>query len=133
MRREGDEVELRMVECWGKAGRAEVTVNLGQTAAVLTDLVGERRIVLEGGPMYRFEVRPQQIVTLRCRTADKVAAVQPITDWTPMVPAAKRARLYEYDPNLKGWGAQAQEIEWLKIKHPKSKNTPLQTRKGEGT
>ncbi len=105
MRREGDELELRMVECWGKAGPAEVTVNLPHGTAFMTDMVGERRTELAGGPTYRFEVRPQQIVTLRLKTSAAVAAVQPITDWTPLVPEAKRARLYEYDPQLRGCGA----------------------------
>jgi alpha-L-fucosidase len=75
------------------AGTAEVTLNLPHLGAELTDLVGGRREPLMGGPTYRFPVRPQQIVTLRFRTDSAVPDVQPLTDWEPLVPPAKRAAL----------------------------------------
>jgi hypothetical protein len=40
---------------------------------------------------YRFPVRPQQIVTMRFRTRNAVADLQPLTDWNPLVPEARRA------------------------------------------
>ena len=72
LRRDGDEIELRMVECLGQAGRASVRVNLPHTAASRTDLLGDNRQTLSGGPVYDLEVRPQEIVTLRLRTPQAV-------------------------------------------------------------
>ena len=68
-----NEIELRLAECLGVAGTAEVTLNLPHRGAELTDLVGGRREPLSGGPTYRFPVRPQQIVTLRFRVRNKLA------------------------------------------------------------
>ncbi len=93
LRREKNEIELRLVECLGVAGTAEVTLNLPHLGAELTDLVGGRREPLRGGPTYRFPVRSQQIVTLRFRTNSAVPDIQPLTDWGPLVPPAKRAAL----------------------------------------
>ena len=93
MRREGSEIELRLAECLGVSGTAEVTLNLPHRGAELTDLVGGRREPLNGGPAYRFPVRPQQIVTLRCRTDSAVPEIEPLANWEPLVPPAKRAAL----------------------------------------
>ncbi|GEM_PF-228377 len=93
MRREADEIELRLVECLGVAGDAEVALHLPHRETALTDLVGGRRKLLTGGPGYRFAVRPQQIVTLRCRTDSAVADIEPLTNWESLVPQAKRAAL----------------------------------------
>lgn len=93
MRREGNEIEVRLAECLGVAGTAEVTLNLPHREASLTDLVGGRRQPLQGGPGYRFPVRPQQIVTMRFRTDSAAPDVQPLTDWAPLVPQAKLAAL----------------------------------------
>jgi len=93
MRREGSEIELRLAECLGVAGTAEILLNLPHREAALTDFVGGRRRPLTGGPGYQFPVRPQQIVTLRCRTDSAVTDVEPLTDWEPLVPQAKRAAL----------------------------------------
>ncbi|MCP5110213.1 MAG: hypothetical protein GY953_05200, partial [bacterium] len=49
LRRTGDEIELRFVECFGQAGTATALVNLPHTAAALTNLVGEERQPLEPG------------------------------------------------------------------------------------
>jgi len=93
MRREGNEIEVRLAECLGIAGTAEVTLNLPHREAALTDLVGGRRRPLKGGPAYQFPIRPQQIVTLRFRTGSAAPEVQPLTDWEPLVPQAKLAAL----------------------------------------
>ena len=93
MRREGNEIELRLAECLGVAGTAEVVLNLPHREAALTDLVGGRRQSLSGGPAYAFPVRPQQIVTLRFRTRTTVPDIQPLVSWEPLVPQAKRAAL----------------------------------------
>jgi len=109
MRREGSEVELRLVECLGVAGTAEVVLNLPHREAALTDLVGARRQPLvawasrpwiqdhgqdaRATGSYRFPVRPQQIVTLRFRTETTAPDIQPLVSWEPLVPPAKRAAL----------------------------------------
>ena len=49
MRREGSEIELRLAECLGVSGTAEVTLNLPHREAALTDLVGGRRQPLRAG------------------------------------------------------------------------------------
>ena len=65
IRRDGDQIELRLVECLGKAGEAWVAVHLPHTAAALTDPLGRNPQPLAADPPYRFKVRPQQIVTMR--------------------------------------------------------------------
>jgi alpha-mannosidase len=94
LRREGEAIELRMVECLGRAGAADVTVNLPHKAAALTDLVGARGQFCRGGPVYGFPVRPQQILTMRLTTAAAVQPVRPLLEWDELVPEAKRAALH---------------------------------------
>jgi alpha-mannosidase len=102
MRREGAEIELRLVEALGQPGTAEVTLNLPCTRAAFTDLTGGHAQTLDGGPHYKFPVKPQQIVTLRFRTAEPVAQIQPLMAWDELVPVAKRAALHEYLADKKG-------------------------------
>jgi alpha-mannosidase len=102
LRREGGEIELRLAECVGRAGTASVTLNLPHRDAALTDLVGGRRQAVRGGPQYTFLVRPQQIVTMRFRTAAAVADIKPLTEWDELVPAHKRDALRRYLPDVKG-------------------------------
>ena len=102
MRRDGPDIEIRLTECLGVAGQAEITTNLPHQSAALTDLLGNRAQNLDGGPTYRFPVNPQQIVTLRLRTAKPVPEIQALTDWAPLVPENKRAALREYQPDKKG-------------------------------
>ncbi len=102
MRREGGEIELRLAECLGRAGQASVTLNLPHLDAALTDLMGGHREPLRGGPAYKFPVRPQQIVTMRFRTATSVPEVKPLMEWDEMVPAKKREALHRYLPEVKG-------------------------------
>lgn len=102
MRRDGPDIELRLVECLGIAGHAEVTLNLPHQSAAITDLVGGNAVALAGGPSYSLPVKPQQIITLRFRTASPVAQPQPLTDWAPLVPEHKRPALTRYQKDLKG-------------------------------
>jgi hypothetical protein len=102
LRREGGEIELRLAECLGRAGKASVTLNLPHLDAALTDMLGGNRQPLRGGPTYKFPVRPQQIVTMRFKTADAVAEVKPLTEWDALVPEKKREALRRYLPNVKG-------------------------------
>ncbi|MCX7005702.1 MAG: hypothetical protein NTY53_00325, partial [Kiritimatiellaeota bacterium] len=102
LRREGGEIEMRLVECFGRAGEASVTLNLPHESAALTDLLGQHPQPLAGGPTYKFPVRPQQIVTLRFKTAQAVAAIEPLLKWDELVPESKWAALNQYLPDVKG-------------------------------
>jgi alpha-mannosidase len=102
MRRDGADIELRLVEALGKAGTAEIMLNLPHTDAAFTDLNGGRAQKLDGGPAYKLPVRPQQIVTLRFRTETQVAAIKPLLDWDELVPPIKRPALHQYLPDKKG-------------------------------
>jgi alpha-mannosidase len=95
-RRDEGYLELRLMECFGEPGTAEVRLHLPHRQALLTDLLGGNARPLTGGPRYRFPVRPQQIVTLRCRTKTVARKVEPLTCWDELVPSHKRARLNEY-------------------------------------
>ena len=112
IRREGAEIEIRLAECLGEAGRAQVTINLPHLEAAITDLTGGNRKPLSGGPSYEFPVRAQQIVTLRLKTAAAVPAVKPLTEWDELVPEKKREALHRYLPDVKGHPP----AEWLKPK-----------------
>jgi alpha-mannosidase len=96
MRRIGGDTEVRLAECLGYAGTAEVTLTLPHKSAAQTDMNGAHAKPLAGGPRYTFAVRPQQIVTLRFGAASTVAEAELITKWDAMVPAAKLPMLHEY-------------------------------------
>jgi alpha-mannosidase len=102
VRRDGADIEMRLEECLGRPGPAEVTLDLPHERAEMTDLVGQNAHKLEGGPHYSFLVRPQQIITLRFRTASPVAKVEPLTEWDELVPAGKRAALHDHRRDRKG-------------------------------
>ena len=101
MRREGRDIELRLVECFGYAGNAEVNLALPHREASLADLTGGNATSLKGGPAYRFPVRPQQIVTLRFHTDAAIAVPEPLLRWDELVPANKRESLNTYS-DVKG-------------------------------
>ena len=91
-RRAGDEIEIRMVEAQGVAGRASISVQLPHKEAALTDILGGKRTPLTASAgSYRFDIRPQQIVTLRLKTATTVPSIQCLTTFDSVVPEAKRA------------------------------------------
>lgn len=102
LRRDGADIEMRLVEVVGQAGSARVTLNLPHASAALTDLTGGQTRKLDGGPAYTFPVRAQQIVTLRFRTAEPVAEIRPLLEWDELVPPHKRPALRAYLPDKKG-------------------------------
>lgn len=102
LRREGGFIEMRLAECFGKAGQASVTLHLPHKRAQLTDLVGNNPQPISGGPTYQFPVRPQQIVTLRFQTAEPVAEIKPLLKWDELVPANKLPMLKKKLPEAKG-------------------------------
>ena len=93
IRREGAEIELRLAECLGRAGTAEVQLDLPHGEAAQPDLLGKRAQQLKGGGPHSFPIRPQQIVTMRFRTDRAVNDIKPLLNWEPLVPEAKRAAL----------------------------------------
>lgn len=96
LRRVDSDIELRLAECLGHAATAHVTLSLPHRSAAITDLNGEHPKPLQGGPSYLFDVRPQQIVTLRFRTANTVVDPELVTRWDSMAPAHKRDMLNQY-------------------------------------
>ena len=96
MRRIGGDIEVRLAECLGYAGTAEVTLSLPHKSAAQTDMNGAHAKPLTGGPKYTFPVRPQQIVTLRFGAASSVPEAELITKWDAMVPPAKLPMLHQY-------------------------------------
>lgn len=96
LRRDGGSIEVRLAECLGRPGSAYIQLDLPHKAAALTNMMGEEPKPLGGGPRYEFEVRPQQIVTLRFRTEMGVPAPKPLLEWDPLVPEPKRAALRKY-------------------------------------
>lgn len=101
IRRLGADIEVRLAECLGYAGTAQVTLSLPHKSAALTNMIGANARRLAGGPRYEFPVLPQQIVTLRFRAAAPVAEAEIVTRWDAMVPPAKLPALYAY-ANEKG-------------------------------
>ncbi len=102
MRREGGFLEIRLAECLGVAGHARVTLDLPHESAAITDLTGGGANALGGGPAYEFPIRPQQIVTLRFKTREPVAGVEPLLKWDALVPPHKLEALRHYLPDVKG-------------------------------
>jgi alpha-mannosidase len=96
LHRDGNEIELRLAECMGSRGDAEVVLDLPHKGAWLTDLTGGRRKPLTGGPRYHFPVNPQQIVTLRFGAGSAVSVPEPIRQWDELVPSGKLPALHEY-------------------------------------
>jgi hypothetical protein len=79
-----------------------VHVLLPHQNAMLTDLIGRNQSVLPHSSMYRFPVRPQQIVTIHLQTPTALTSVEPITAWDQFVPEKKLAALHRYEPGVKG-------------------------------
>jgi alpha-mannosidase len=102
LRREGDHVELRMVESLGMPGTATIKVLFPHRNAMVTDLVGGKRSDLPQAATYKLPVRAQEIVTMHMETSSSVPIPPPTTSWDSFVPAGKLAALHAYDPNLKG-------------------------------
>jgi alpha-mannosidase len=102
LRREGDFIEMRLVECLGRAGTAKVTLGLPHEKAFMTDLTGDHAKPLAGGPAFEIPVRAQQIITLRFKTAKPVEKIQPLLKWDELVPPAKLPQLQKKLPNAVG-------------------------------
>jgi alpha-mannosidase len=102
LRRDGADIEMRLVEASGEAGTARVGLNLPFTGAAMTDLTGAHAQALGRGPVFEFPVRPQQIVTLRFRTATPVPEIKPLLEWDELVPASKQVALHTYLKDRKG-------------------------------
>lgn len=93
LRRERKQIELRLYEWKGQAGEAYVTLLLPHRNASLTNLMGEHPVPIEGGPTYRFPVKPQQIITIRFDVGSEVASPELVVGWRPLVPPNKQPDL----------------------------------------
>ncbi len=102
MRREGSSIEIRLAECLGTSGQAELKLLLPHSRITFTDLAGRRLSTAEKASRYLFAVRPQQIVTLHFETDSSVAEPECVLQWDPFVPADKLPALHAYDPGLIG-------------------------------
>jgi len=102
MQRVNDEVEIRFVECLGVKGTAKLEINMPVGEARLTNFLGEGDDKLSGDKLYLIPVRPQQIITVRLKAETNVAKIQPLKDWSPLVPENKREFLVHYDKTLIG-------------------------------
>lgn len=102
MRREASHIELRLAESLGRSGTAMVQLRLPHGKATMTNLCGEQPEPLPGGPVYRFAVRPQQIVTLHFATETALPEPAPIENWDRFVPPGKLAALHHYNSRLIG-------------------------------
>jgi hypothetical protein len=102
MRREGNHIEMRLVECFGTESQAEVKLLLPHDKVTFTDLTGRSLSTTQKAPHYSFRVRPQQIVTLHFETSSKVAEPEHVTKWDQFTPESKLPALNTYDPNLIG-------------------------------
>jgi alpha-mannosidase len=90
LRRDDVEIELRLMECLGESGPARIKVNLPHAGVALTNLIGQERRLLEGLGEYTFDVRPQQIVTLRLCASGTVAPVKALRSFDSVIPIDKR-------------------------------------------
>jgi alpha-mannosidase len=102
MRREGDHIEMRLVECFGVPGTAILKLHLPHKAAAITDLTGGKRSALRKSDQYAFPVQPQQIITVHFETSSAVHVPEPVKAWDRFVPADKLPALHAYDPTLVG-------------------------------
>ncbi len=102
MRREGRHIEVRLVECLGKSGKADLTLHLPHNSIAFADLTGKSISSQAKGSHYSFAIRPQQIVTMHFETSSSVAEPEPVTKWDQFVPEQKLPALHAYDPSLIG-------------------------------
>lgn len=102
LRREGSYIEVRLVECFGSAGTAQISLKLPHKNAVMTDLIGRKLSSLPTSSSYTFPLRPQQIVTLHFEVTSTLPEAEPIKSWDPFVPENKLPALHAYDPSLIG-------------------------------
>ncbi len=102
MRREGSHIEVRLAECLGQSGQADLTLSLPHSRVAFTDLTGKHISNQGKSSHYNFKVRPQQIVTLHFETAAAVTEPEVVTKWDAFVPEHKLPALHAYDPSLIG-------------------------------
>lgn len=101
-RRERNHIELRLVECFGSEGTADITMKLPHRSATLTNLVGMKLASLPVSEHYTIPVRPQQIVTVHFEVSSTLPEPLPVKSWDAFVPKDKLAELHAYDPTLIG-------------------------------
>lgn len=102
LRCESNHVEVRMAECYGRSGTASVRLMLPHKRAILTDLTGRQKSELPKSETYKFDIKPQEIVTIHFETGSSLPEAEPVTKWDRFVPKEKLAALHTYDSALVG-------------------------------
>ncbi len=102
LRCEAGNIELRMVECLGKSGTANVRLMLPYRRALLTDLIGRELSELPNSESCEIDLKPQQIVTIHFETGQTLPDAEVVTKWDRFVPEQKLPALHKYDPGLVG-------------------------------
>jgi len=90
VRRVDSDIEVRLAEWAGRQGEAWIELKLPHSGARLTNMMGEQPRPLPGGARSAFQIRPQQIVTLRFAAPTRVAPAMALRDWAPLAPPSKR-------------------------------------------
>ncbi len=90
VRRVGDQIEVRLYETQGEKGTAGLKLNLPHKSENQTNLMGENP---KPQPTTTFQIRPQQIVTLRFQTNQRTSEPTPIQNWATLVPPSKQQSL----------------------------------------
>lgn len=102
MRRESDFVEIRLAESMDRKGSAEVQVNLPHSRALITNMTGRVKEQLNADKRtYHFDVKPQEVITLRLAVNSEVPDIEPLKCWAPLIPRSKRTA-FEKRVELKG-------------------------------
>lgn len=102
LRCEAGHIELRLVECLGNSGTASVRLMLPHNRAVLTDLAGREQVELPKSETCKFNVKPQQIVTIHFETSSRLPETEAVTKWDRFVPEEKLPALHKYNAALVG-------------------------------
>ncbi|HTJ31495.1 MAG TPA: glycoside hydrolase family 38 C-terminal domain-containing protein [Acidobacteriaceae bacterium] len=102
LRRQDNHIILRFVEAFGSAGEARIKLSLPHKSAEITDLVGNVVTKLPSGMNYRFQVQPQQIISMQFETDSAAEEEAPVTAWDKFVPQQKLATLHAYSSDVIG-------------------------------
>ena len=102
LRCEVKHIELRLVECLGNSGAASIRLMLPHRRASLTDLAGREQAELPKSETYKFNVKPQQIVTIHFESSSSLPAAEAVTKWDRFVPEEKLPALHKYNAALVG-------------------------------
>ena len=93
LRREGEFLEMRLVECRGHAGQAKSDARFARRRSFSTDLTGADAKPFPAARPMNSRFAPSKSSTLRFKTAKPVEEVKPLLKWDELVPPAKLPQL----------------------------------------